>query len=126
MKPSLIKYFAFLLKPILIILVFVYITFLLNDSRSKLEDKIIELNVVNKQMIEQKQIWVAANDSLKISIQLKDSKLEYFEKKDSEILNKLKFVNNKIDNLKSKYEKANNFTYNYNSDSIKQYFSNLK
>jgi hypothetical protein len=126
MKPSLIKYITSSSKYILIFLVFVYVSFLLNNSRSKLEEKIIELQIVNKQMTEQKQIWGKANDSLKISIELKDVKLRQFEKIESEILNKLKVVNNQINNLNVKYEKANNFTYNYNSDSVKQYFSNLK
>jgi len=126
MKPSLIKYITSSSKYILIFLLFTYISFLLYNSRSKLENKIIELEVVNKQMAEQKEIWLAANDSLKISIQQKDVKLEYLEKRDSELLIKLKSINNQINNLNVKYEKANNFTYNYNSDSVKQYFSNLK
>jgi len=126
MREKVIKIISVIIVPVTIAFIITYILLMFSNTRSKLEIKIAELQTINKIMAEQNEKWSHTEDSLKIEISTKDAKLEYFQKRDAELFSRLKSINNEITNLKNKYEKADNFTSNYNADSVKQYFSNLK
>lgn len=126
MRASIIKILSAIIVPFSMVFVIAYILLMFGNTRSKLDIKIAELQTINKVLAEQNKKWASANDSLKIQITTKDAKLESLYKRDAELFSKLQSINNQITNLKNKYEKADNFTSNYNADSVKQYFSNLK
>jgi peptidoglycan hydrolase CwlO-like protein len=111
--------------PIILLLTILYVLFMGNTS-SKLNQKITELETLNKVMKVENEKWAKYNDSLILVIKDNDAKLENMQKRDAQLYNKLQSLNNQITNLKDKYEKANNFTANYNADSVRQYFSDLE
>jgi hypothetical protein len=120
---SFIKIFSL---PAILLLYTLYVLFMFSNSNSKLHEKITELETLNKVMKQENVKWTKYNDSLLIIIKQSDAELIYMKKRDIELYNKLQSLNSQIIKLKEKYEKANNFTANYNADSVKQYFSNLK
>ena len=111
--------------PIILLLTILYVLFMGNTS-SKLNQKITELETLNKVMKVENEKWAKYNDSLILVIKDNDAKLENMQKRDAQLYNKLQSLNTQIINLKDKYEKANNFTANYNADSVRQYFSDLE
>jgi peptidoglycan hydrolase CwlO-like protein len=111
--------------PIILLLTILYVLFMGNTS-SKLNQKITELETLNKVMKVENEKWAKYNDSLILVIKDNDAKLENMQKRDAQLYNKLQSLNTQITNLKDKYEKANNFTANYNADSVRQYFSDLE
>jgi lipopolysaccharide export LptBFGC system permease protein LptF len=112
--------------PAILFSIILYVLFMFSDSNSKLKQKITELETLNKVMKAENVKWANYNDSLILIIEKSNAELAYMKKRDEELYNKLQFLNTQITKLKDKYEKANNFTANYNADSVKQYFSNLK
>jgi len=111
--------------PIILLLTILYVLFMGNTS-SKLNQKITELETLNKVMKVENEKWAKYNDSLILVIKDNDAKLENMQKRDAQLYNKIQSLNTQITNLKDKYEKANNFTANYNADSVRQYFSDLE
>jgi len=111
--------------PIILLLTILYVLFMGNTS-SKLNQKITELETLNKVMKVENEKWAKYNDSLILVIKDNDAKLENMQKRDAQLYNKIQSLNTQITNLKDKYEKANNFTANYNADSVMQYFSDLE
>ena len=126
MRDRIIKIISVIIVPVTIAFVITYILLMFSSTKSKLDIKIAELQTINKVLAEQNKKWSDTNDSLKIQISTKDEKLESLKKRDAELFSKLQSINNQINNLKDKYEKADNFTSKYNADSVVQYFSNLK
>jgi lipopolysaccharide export LptBFGC system permease protein LptF len=112
--------------PAILFSIILYVLFMFSDYNSKLKQKITELETLNKVMKAENVKWANYNDSLILIIEKSNAELAYMKKRDEELYNKLQFLNTQITKLKDKYEKANNFTANYNADSVKQYFSNLK
>jgi peptidoglycan hydrolase CwlO-like protein len=120
---SFIKTFSL---PIILLFTILYTLFMFSNSNSKLNQKITELETLNKVMKVENEKWAKYNDSLILVIKDNDAKLENMQKRDAQLYNKLQSLNTQITNLKDKYEKANNFTANYNADSVRQYFSDLE
>jgi lipopolysaccharide export LptBFGC system permease protein LptF len=112
--------------PAILLAIILYVLFMFGNASSKVIQKITELETLNKVMNAENVKWTKYNDSLILIIEKSNAELAYMKKRDAELYNKLQSLNIQITKLKDKYEKANNFTANYNADSVKQYFSNLK
>ncbi len=118
------KYLFQLLPSIIIISLFFVFIHVPNNKEAK--QKIKELNLINKQLKER-------NDSIQVEIGKfqedmvkSDEIIKTLMEEDFLLKEKVSTLNNKITNLKSKYEEANSHANNFDSSAIKQYFSNLE
>ena len=113
------KYFLLALPSIIIISLF----YLFKPSNQEINAKIKALKEENKMLKK-------ANDSIFLSIKglekIKedaDHKIVLLEKEEEKQKEKIQEVNNKLTQLKHKYEKANNHSNNFSSDDVQRYFS---
>lgn len=122
MKKEHLKYLFYGLLAIAILIFFAS----LFSNNTQLKEKIKVFEGKN-------QILEKENGSLKIeNLRLKDSlkiskvSIEQLNEGEKELLKELKKVENELQTLKSKYAKNPRSTANFNADSIRLYFSNLK
>jgi len=110
----------FMLPTLIILSLF----FLLNPYRNK------ELNAEIKKLKQENKILIKKNDSIYSSIRnldfLKkqsDIKISEYQNQEAEQQKRLSKLNNDLNNLKKKYEKANNHAANFSSADIQRYFT---
>ena len=65
-------------------------------------------------------------DSLSVELKHSGQRLAQLQAQDGEYLNRIAALNQSISKLNTQYEKAFSFVEHYTTDSIRQYFSNLK
>jgi uncharacterized coiled-coil DUF342 family protein len=118
------KYLIQILPSIIIISLF--FIFFYTPSNREAKKKIQELNLMNKRL--QK-----ANDSIQNEIvsfqedlQKSDEIIESLFQEENVLKDKILKLNSQLTNIKSKYEKANNHSNDFNSNDIKRYFSDLE
>ena len=117
------KYLIQILPSIIIISLF--FIFFYSPSNKEARKRIQELNLENKKL--QK-----ANDSILVEIgynnldlERSDEIIESLFKEEADLKDKMNNLNSQLTTLKSKYEKANSHSNDFNSNDIKRYFSNL-
>ena len=118
------KYLIQILPSIIIVSLFFVFIHVPNNKEAK--QKIKELNLINKQLKER-------NDSIQVEIGKfqedmvkSDEIIKTLMEEDFLLKEKVSTLNNKITNLKHKYEEANSHANNFDSSAIKQYFSNIE
>jgi chromosome segregation ATPase len=99
-------------------------TFTSNNSR--LNAKIADLEGQNKILKESNDSLAKDRVAILDSIDRYEIEIEQLLELETMILNQKDELENKIKNIKPKYEKANNHAVNYTTDSISRYFSELK
>jgi archaellum component FlaC len=95
----------------------------LNKSSSNVDIK--QLKLKNDSLLFANQKLEKSNDSLKNNIEKSTLVIETLNKKDGTYKEKVGQLNIKIQNLKGKYEEANNHANNFGSLDIQRYFSEL-
>ena len=95
-------------------------------SRSSKNTEIDNLIKDNKFLLAKNDSLSKQNDSLKYNLDNSNSIILSLNKKDNLLKEKIVYLNNKIQNVKYEYEKANNHANNFNSLDIQRYFSELK
>jgi len=99
-------------------------TFTSNNSR--LNAKIADLEGQNKILKESNDSLAKDRVAILDSIDRYEIEIEQLLELETMILNQKDELENKIKNIKPKYEKANNHAVNYTTDSISRYFSDIK
>lgn len=92
----------------------------------EMKTEIVHLEAANDSIKKQNKELHFENQTLTIKLFESDNALQVLKEKDAELLLQIQNLTKQMDNIKVKYEKAANFTRNYTSDSISNYFSNLK
>jgi hypothetical protein len=108
---------------ILIGLYLIIVTSLLCNDKSSVKDDIIGREYENKKLAKENELLKKSQDSLNNIIENQNSAISEYYLQDQVLIKEIKILKSK--NLNIEYEKANKFTNNFTSDSIKQYFSNL-
>lgn len=103
----------------------ILICFGIFDS-GRIQSKLGELKGENKILLQNNEELKSNINKLLSNIEKTDSKIDSFYKIEQRLTNQYRTIQFNIKNLKPQYDKANNFTANYNADSIRLYFSKLK
>lgn len=94
-------------------------------NSNKLKEKIAVIEAQNeileKSNLELKEQRVALEQNIKAS----EDKISQLYQAEANLYTQVYKLESKINNLKSKYEKADNYANDFTSDSIRVYFSNL-
>jgi hypothetical protein len=101
-----------------------FLAFTSNNSR--LKAKIADLEGQNKILKENNDSLAKDRVAILDSIDRYEIEVEHLMELEEMILKDRDELENKIKNIKPKYEKANNHAVNYTTDSISRYFSDLK
>ena len=96
------------------------------SNNSRLNAKIAELEGQNKILKENNDSLAKDRVAIHDSIDRYEIEIEQLMEVEAMILRDRDELENKIKNIKPKYEKANNHAANYTTDSISRYFSDLK
>jgi hypothetical protein len=96
------------------------------SNNSRLNAKIAELEGQNKILKENNDSLAKDRVAILDSINRYEIEVEHLMDLENIILKDRDELENKIKNIKPKYEKANNHAANYTTDSISRYFSELK
>ncbi len=96
------------------------------SNNSRLNAKIAELEGQNKILKENNDSLAKDRVAILDSINRYEIEVEHLMELENIILKDRDELENKIKNIKPKYEKANNHAANYTTDSISRYFSELK
>ena len=96
------------------------------SNNSRLNAKIAELEGQNKILKENNDSLAKDRVAILDSINRYEIEVEHLMDLENIILKDRDELENKIKNIKPKYEKANNHAANYTTDSISRYFSDLK
>ena len=96
------------------------------SNNSRLNAKIAELEGQNKILKENNDSLAKDRVAILDSINRYEIEVEHLMDLENIILKDRDELENKIKNIKPKYEKANNHAVNYTTDSISRYFSDLK
>lgn len=99
---------------------------LFNTGTSELKSRIKEIEKINDSLAVKNNYYKNQTDSIAVELIQRQKKIETIECLEKELINKVSVIDKKINDIKPKYEKANDIVRNYNSDSIARYFSNLK
>ena len=108
---------------ILIGLYLLIVTSLLCNDKSAIKNDVKEREHQNKELYKEIGLLNKTRDSLNNIIIRQNYDLAEYYLQDEALIKEIKILKSK--NLNKEYEKANKFTNNFTSDSIKQYFSNL-
>ena len=100
------------------------LTFTSNNTR--LKAKIAEIEGQNKILTEKNDSLITDRLAIMERIERYEIDIEQLMEVENMILKERDELENKIKNIKPKYEKANNHAVNYTTDSISRYFSDLK
>lgn len=122
MKKEHLKYLFYGLLAIAILIFFA--SLFSNNTQLKEKIKVFE----GKNQMLEKENGSLKNENLRLKDSLKISKvsIEQLNEGEKELLKELQKVENELQTLKSKYAKNPRSTANFNADSIRLYFSNLK
>lgn len=96
------------------------------SNNSRLNAKIADLEGQNKILKESNDSLAKDRIAILDSIDRYEIEIEQLLELETMILNQKDELENKIKNIKPKYEKANNHAVNYTTDSISRYFSDIK
>lgn len=103
-----------------------FIYYKAQHTTKEMKTEIVHLEAANDSIKKQNKELQFENQTLTIKLFESDNALQVLKEKDAELLLQIQNLTKQMDNIKVKYEKAANFTRNYTSDSISNYFSNLK
>ena len=110
---------------IIIIVIIGYIG-LFNTGSSELKSRIKEIEKINDSLYNKNEFHESQRDSIAVELIKRQKQIETIECLEKELIGKVSAIDKKINDIKPKYEKANDIVRNYNSDSISRYFSELK
>lgn len=110
---------------IIVIVVIGYVG-LFDTGTKELKGKIKEIEKINDSLLRKNDFYRAERDSISIQLIQRQKQIETIECMEKELLSKVSAIDKRINEIKPKYEKANDIVRNYNSDSISRYFSDLK
>jgi predicted nuclease with TOPRIM domain len=110
---------------IIVIVVIGYVG-LFDTGTKELKGKIKEIEKINDSLLSKNDFYKAERDSISIQLIQRQKQIETIECMEKELISKVSAIDKKINDIKPKYEKANDIVRNYNSDSISRYFANLK
>jgi chromosome segregation ATPase len=99
---------------------------LFNTGTSELKNKIKEIERINDSLSLKNNLYETQRDSITLELIQRQKRIEAIECVEKELISKVYAIDKKINDIKPKYEKANDIVRNYNSDSISRYFANLK
>jgi hypothetical protein len=99
---------------------------LFNTGTSELKNKIKEIERINDSLSLKNNFYETQRDSITLELIQRQKRIEAIECVEKELISKVSAIDKKINDIKPKYEKANDIVRNYNSDSISRYFANLK
>lgn len=99
---------------------------LFNTGTSELKNKIKEIERINDSLSLKNNLYETQRDSITLELIQRQKRIEAIECVEKELISKVSAIDKKINDIKPKYEKANDIVRNYNSDSISRYFSDLK
>ena len=99
---------------------------LFNTGTSELKNKIKEIERINDSLSLKNNLHETQRDSITLELIQRQKRIEAIECVEKELISKVSAIDKKINDIKPKYEKANDIVRNYNSDSISRYFANLK
>lgn len=98
----------------------------LTYNGDKLSQRISNLQGQNDKLKEQNKELQENIEELNLEIEANNVKIELLQEEDNRLQSDYLATQDKIKNIKPKYEKASRFAANYNADSIRRYFSDLK
>jgi hypothetical protein len=110
---------------VIIIVIIGYIG-LFSTGSSELRNKIKQIQKINDSLSNKNDFYESQRDSIAVELIKKQKQIETIECLEKELIEKVSAIDKKINDIKPKYEKANDIVRNYNSDSISRYFSDLK
>jgi uncharacterized protein (DUF3084 family) len=99
---------------------------LFNTGSSELKNRIKQIEKINDSLSNKNDFYESQRDSIAVELIKRQKQIEKIECLEKELIGKISAIDKKINNIKPKYEKANDIVRNYNSDSISRYFSELK
>jgi len=108
---------------IVALVAFVIIVIILKPKRYSETDLVLKENAVLKQ---QNKELTDKNVLLGNKVDSVDKNIDRYAQLEKNMQNNYNQIKISINNLKPKYQKAATFSNNFNSDSIRQYFSNLQ
>lgn len=94
-------------------------------NSSKLKEKIAVIEAQNEILEQSNKQLAEERKQMEINIKDSENKILALYEAETKLYSEIFKLENKINNLKSKYEKADNFANSYNRDSIRIYFANL-
>ena len=100
--------------------------FAFTSNNSRLNAKIAELEGQNTILKESNDSLSKERVAIIDSIERYEIEIEHLLEIENAVLQQRDELENKIKNIKPKYEKANNHAANYTTDSISRYFSDIK
>jgi len=114
-------WFAYIFS-ILLITIIIYEFNKISDNTNA---KLIRLEEENKMIQKRNNILLSEIDSINKANKILDASMEIIIAKDSILRHDIDSLNNKINKIRSLYEKAKSRPDNFNSDSLLWYFSNI-
>jgi predicted nuclease with TOPRIM domain len=99
--------------------------FILNANNIN-EDKISQLQLKNDSLLKVNNKLDSLNYNLYKELEVENNNIQVLKEKDLKLTNTLNELNTRLKTLNNKYEKANNYSNNFNSNEISSYFSNLR
>jgi uncharacterized protein YoxC len=116
------QFLLFLAVVFAVIIMTIFVTKSMSSGKSKI-DALAEQNKVlkqqNKELLDKNVVLLNKVDSVSTSV-------DRYAQLEKTMLNNYNQIKSSINNLKPKYEAAATFSNNFNADSIRQYFSNLR
>lgn len=122
MKKEHLKYLFYGLLAFAILIFFAS----LFSNNTQLKEKIKVFEGKNQMLEKENGSLKIENLRLKDSLKISKVSIEQLNEGEKELLKELQKVENELQTLKSKYAKNPRSTANFNADSIRLYFSNLK
>jgi len=98
----------------------------LGDSKNYPSWRLMNLEQENEALAKQKDKILAETEALKMSLKASRDTLIYFQKRDSLLQVKSDSITEKLNHIKSAYEKVRNRIDKFDSDSLRKYFTELE
>ena len=114
-----VSYVIILLIGFMAVLVF-------SDSRNYPTWRLMKLEQDNEVLEKQKDKILAETEALKKSLKASQDTLIYLQKRDSLLQVKSDSITEKLNHIKSAYEKVRNRVDKFDSDSLRKYFTELE
>jgi chromosome segregation ATPase len=111
---------------LVIIIVIIGYVGLFSTGSSELRNRIKQIEKINDSLSNKNDFYESQRDSIAVELIKRQKQIETIECLEKELIGKISAIDKKINDIKPKYEKANDIVRNYNSDSISRYFSELK
>ena len=98
----------------------------LGDSKNYPSWRLMNLEQENEALAKQKDKILAETEALKMSLKASRDTLIYLQKRDSLLQVKSDSITEKLNHIKSAYEKVRNRVDKFDSDSLRKYFTELE